>query len=999
VIDGSGAWDFTVTAQPTSPIAPGASATFKVKFAASAPGLRDASVNITNSATPSTAYHFAIQGVGLGTGGLLLGYNGGGATTDNIDDRWINGGRFQALRNMTLSELRAKVMELAGSFKCAVYADADGQSAQWLAGSDAVANPTTGWQTFPLTAPLEVSAGSWYWLVIWSDTVGARVFADAGGATRWGEYPFGDWPDPVSLTGGPGNVVYCLYAEGTPAGIQGPEMDVKGNDISIVDGATNVSGATGTDFGALTVGGTGEQTYTIYNVGQGNLVLSGSPKVAVAGPAAGDFTVTAQPDGTVPPGGSTAFTVRFVPTTVGTRKASLSIAHGDSPANPYDFAIQGAGLGGGAGVIGNDSEGAFSRDINDGQIHGNGFLATVSMRITELRAKVVLENTGIFKCAVYADTNGAAGSLLASSAELAEATNGWNSFPLDAPLDLAGGQYYWLLIWSGTMGARVQGDPIGQSYYGTYSYSGLGGQWPDPITLGPWSNAADVPYRTYCLYAEGAPLGTAPGAELDLRGNGKLIVSGDTTPSLLDGTDFDGVEVGDSFEQTFTIENPGNTALNLTGNPRVAITGPNAGDWVLSAPPAAAVAAGGSTTFKVRFAPTAPGLRLATLGIASNDGDENPYTVALQGASSYAGRETIFPDTKTGGDINFDGTDYALGMIFQSSVAGKVTHFRVYSLASESGEHIARLWRNSDNTVIAGPYTWVYGGVTGWITLDVPDVEIEADTQYTIAISTGTSAKRNYPNISRDLNNAGNNGRDLSYPANAGVFIENRNARPTSTYHGGNYLRDVVFTAGTEGGDVTYSFADMTFDYDYLPNTPGGVDFGTQWLGMNAFAGLTQCGVFAEAQEGASFTLPAGKVLKAIRLSSSTGGTWRISDGVNPARTNTFAAADTPVQVLTGWTLAATNVTVEFSAMNGAAIDDLVYGDPPPPVKITQIKPDAATGNVLIRWEGEGSVFQVEKAAAIKGPYQALGGWQTAREYTDAGALKKATQSFYRIRK
>src|SRR5207244_6832999 len=122
--------------------------------------------------------------------------------------------------------------------------------------------------------------------------------------------------------------------------------------------------------------------------------------------------------------------------------------------------IQGEGLGGGAGVLGNDSDGAFARNIDDTQIHGNRYQSPVAMRITELRAKV-LELTGIFKCAVYSDTNGVADRLLRSSVEVVNATNGWNVFPLTTPLDLTAGDSYWLVIWSDTAGARIQADTVG----------------------------------------------------------------------------------------------------------------------------------------------------------------------------------------------------------------------------------------------------------------------------------------------------------------------------------------------------------------------------------------------------------------------------------------------------------------------------------------------------------------------------------------------------------
>src|SRR5580765_5355569 len=83
--------------------------------------------------------------------------------------------------------------------------------------------------------------------------------------------------------------------------------------------------------------------------------------------------------------------------------------------------LRGADLGGGAGVIGNDSDGTFARNIDDAQIHGNRFQSPVAMRITELHARV-LDLAGTFKCAVYSDTNGVADRLLGSTVEVLNAT-------------------------------------------------------------------------------------------------------------------------------------------------------------------------------------------------------------------------------------------------------------------------------------------------------------------------------------------------------------------------------------------------------------------------------------------------------------------------------------------------------------------------------------------------------------------------------------------------
>jgi len=83
---------------------------------------------------------------------------------------------------------------------------------------------------------------------------------------------------------------------------------------------------------------------------------------------------------------------------------------------------------------------------------------------------------------------------------------------------------------------------------------------------------------------------------------------------------------------TYTIQNLGNSDLNLTGTPRVAVGGAHAADFVVTAQPSTPVAGGGTSTFAVRFDPIALGARTATLSIANNDADENPYTIDLTGA-------------------------------------------------------------------------------------------------------------------------------------------------------------------------------------------------------------------------------------------------------------------------------------------------------------------------------------------------------------------------------
>ena len=123
---------------------------------------------------------------------------------------------------------------------------------------------------------------------------------------------------------------------------------------------------------------------------------------------------------------------------------------------------------------------------------------------------------------------------------------------------------------------------------------------------------------------------TAP--EINLKGNTISIVSGDVTPSTTDHTDFGSINVvSATVVRTFTVENLGTAALTLLGSPIVNITGANASDFTLTSSPSTSVAAPGSTTFQITFDASAGGVRSATVSIANNDSDENPYTFSIQG--------------------------------------------------------------------------------------------------------------------------------------------------------------------------------------------------------------------------------------------------------------------------------------------------------------------------------------------------------------------------------
>lgn len=90
--------------------------------------------------------------------------------------------------------------------------------------------------------------------------------------------------------------------------------------------------------------------------------------------------------------------------------------------------------------------------------------------------------------------------------------------------------------------------------------------------------------------------------------------------------------IGTGKTLTFSVFNRGGGPdLLLTGTPRVVVSGVNAADFVVTSQPVSPIATTGGTTFDVTFTPSALGTRNASLSIANNDANENPFDILLSG--------------------------------------------------------------------------------------------------------------------------------------------------------------------------------------------------------------------------------------------------------------------------------------------------------------------------------------------------------------------------------
>jgi hypothetical protein len=123
--------------------------------------------------------------------------------------------------------------------------------------------------------------------------------------------------------------------------------------------------------------------------------------------------------------------------------------------------------------------------------------------------------------------------------------------------------------------------------------------------------------------------------EIALTGNNQLIPNNAASPTTANNTDFGNISAGSMTTRTFTISNAGPAALTISG---ISLTGANAGEFTLVNAPAfpLTLAANGTQTITVQFAPAAVGLRTATLNVLSNDFDESTYSFALRGVALNA---------------------------------------------------------------------------------------------------------------------------------------------------------------------------------------------------------------------------------------------------------------------------------------------------------------------------------------------------------------------------
>ena len=355
-------------------------------------------------------------------------------------------------------------------------------------------------------------------------------------------------------------------------------ISLNGNGVTPEIGVEHPLGSNLTDgnTAALSYGTTvlvGTQvlkTFTIRNSGTTDLT---GLTITTNGTHAADFSITENPVAPVPPGGSTTFTVAFQPSAAGVRTAAIHIANNDLNESPFDINLTGTGVAPSISV-----EQPAATVLTDGVSKIN---YTSSLVDSALARVFTIKNPGTYpltNLAILIDGTHSADFTLTVAPATSVPAGGSTTFTITFKPSALGVRDAAIHIASNVTGAK---NPFDIALTGT-------GIQPDI--------SVEQPAAT-------------------------ILTDGASTSS------FTNTVVNATSINTFTIRNLGSATLS-----GISITkdGPNSAEFTVGTV-TTSVGVNSSTTFTVTFKPSAVGLREATIRIASNDPDENPFDIALSG--------------------------------------------------------------------------------------------------------------------------------------------------------------------------------------------------------------------------------------------------------------------------------------------------------------------------------------------------------------------------------
>lgn len=383
-----------------------------------------------------------------------------------------------------------------------------------------------------------------------------------------------------------GGQILAFYNPGTFNAA--PEVAVSGNNVQIVDGDATPSTADFTHFGSVYTGNIVTKNYVLKNTGAGSLTVN---SINFGGTHAGDFALASAISlpRTLARNDSLVIPVTFAPMVGGSRNATITINNTDLNEGTYDFALAGNSIDSPEIMVMGNAFTILDGDMTPGTANNTDFGSTTLGTSVNRIFKII---------------NHGYGKLVVSNI----------TFTATAAADFS--------VITGRIPDTLRvGDTA--TIVVRFAPSAVGTR---PAQINIFSNDADE--ATYDFAIQGTGLGLP---EVNVQGNTINIADGDVTPGAANNTDFGGIMVPGGFvNKTFQIQNTGTGALAISS---ITFAGMHASEFNLYGAPTfpVTIPAGGFQAIVVQFAPTAIGIRTATININNTDADEGVYDFSLQG--------------------------------------------------------------------------------------------------------------------------------------------------------------------------------------------------------------------------------------------------------------------------------------------------------------------------------------------------------------------------------